>query len=125
MKHAETANSNGVVNAYCGGQSPCIVDDWSFNLANQTNQLTLRPGAKTHTFTPFSAYQGFRFVEVRWKNQPEGAAFTIESMHVHTRVKQIGHVRFESATLNLIQEAIVRTQRKLTSNPPVACDSWV
>ena len=55
MKHAETANEHGVVNAYCGGQSPCVVDDYTFNKANQTNELTLRSGVPNHTFTPFSA----------------------------------------------------------------------
>ena len=55
MKHAETANVHGVVNAYCGGQSPCVVDDYTFNNANQTNELTLRNGVPNHTFTPFSA----------------------------------------------------------------------
>ena len=68
----------GCRDRYCGGQAPCIVDDWSFNLANQTNQLTLRPGVKNHTYTPFSTYAGFRFVEVRWKNMPTDAAFTLE-----------------------------------------------
>jgi alpha-L-rhamnosidase len=78
MQHVETANANGAVNAYCGGAAGpqgCIVDDWSFNLANQTNQLTLRPGFETHSFTPFSAYAGFRFVEVRWKNRPARGNF--------------------------------------------------
>jgi hypothetical protein len=121
MKHAETANAHGVVNAYCGGQAPCVVDDWSFNLANQTNQLTLRPGVRQHSFTPFSAYAGFRFVEVRWLNMPEGAEFTLESMHVHTRVQPVGHVHFNSTTLNKIQDAILRTQLNNLHSLPSDC----
>jgi hypothetical protein len=121
MAHAETANSNGVVNAYCGGQAPCVVDDWSFNLANQTNQLTLRPGVEHHTFTPFSAYAGFRFVEVRWRNMPKGAEFSLESMHVHTRVKLLGHLHFENETLRKIQDAILRTQLNNLHSLPSDC----
>lgn len=32
------------------------------------------------------------------------------SMHVHTRVRPVGRVDFESETLNKIQDAILRTQ---------------
>jgi alpha-L-rhamnosidase len=125
MQHAETANAAGVVNAYCagaGGPQKCVVDDWSFDLANQTNQLTLQPGVQRHSFSPFSSYAGFRYVEVRWTNRPTGANFTLESMHVHTRVQKIGHVHFPSRpTLNLIQDAIVRTQLNNLHSLPSDC----
>ena len=61
-------------------------------------------------------------MEVRWRNRPPGASFSLESVGAHTRVKQIGRVHFpKQPVLNQIQAAIVRTQlNNLHSLPSVS-----
>jgi hypothetical protein len=62
MRHAETAGPDGTVNRYCG--HPCNETDATINVANQTNKWTLATRVAAQAFAPFSAYAGFRFVEV-------------------------------------------------------------